>query len=166
MRQLHRRALSWWRLVAAVYLLAMLSSLLAPAVASAAAVNATTNLLNNPQLWVLVIGGLVPLVTYVINHVGPWMSEPVKAFIVALAAAIAGALFTALDTHVFGLNASTVQLVLSAVVAAFTAHKLIWLPSGVSTLLGGGSNARRVTGGPITATTGQPAAPQQAPPTA
>lgn len=96
------------------------------------------------QIWTLIIGALVPLVTYVVNHVAPWVSEPVKAFVLAVAAAIAGALTTAIATNVFGWNTPTLQLVLSAVAAAFLAHKLIWLPSGVSVLLGGGSDKGHV----------------------
>lgn len=97
--------------------------------------------LQQKQLWVLLIGSLVPLVTYVLNHVGPWLSEPVKAFVLVLASAIAGGLYTALSTNVFGWNAETAQLVLTAVAAAFAAHHMIWKPSTISTRLGGGSNA-------------------------
>jgi uncharacterized membrane protein HdeD (DUF308 family) len=98
-------------------------------------------LLGTTQLWVLLIGSLVPLVTYIVNHVGPQVSEPVKATVVAVAAAAAAALYTAVETSVFGFNNQTLELVLTAVVAAFSAHLLIYKPSGISAKLGGGSNA-------------------------
>jgi hypothetical protein len=99
------------------------------------------------QLWTLMIGAFVPLVTYVINHVGPWVSEPIKGFVLAVAAIIASALYTALDTNVFGFNAATLQLVAASVLMAFLTHALVWKPSGVSTALGGGSN-RKVVAAP------------------
>lgn len=88
------------------------------------------------QFWVLVIGSLVPLVGYVLNHVGPWVTEPVKAFVQVVLAAAVGALYTALETSVFGLNEQTVQLVLSAVVAALVAHHWLWKPAKVNERLG------------------------------
>ena len=98
-------------------------------------------LLGTTQLWVLLIGSLVPLVTYVINHVGPQISEPIKATVVAVAAAAAAALYTAIETSVLGFNSATLQLVLTAIVSAFGSHLLLWKPSGISVKLGGGSNA-------------------------
>ncbi len=74
--------------------------------------------LQSKQTWVLLIGALVPLLTYVLNHVGPWVSEPVKAFVTVLASAVAGGLYTALATTSFGWNTATLQMVLTAVVAA------------------------------------------------
>lgn len=135
-------------------LLALLALMLLPALAFAEpAVNPITLILPKAQLWTLIVGALVPLVTYVLNHVGPWVSEPVKAFVLALAAAIAGALVTAITTSVFGFNAQTLQLVVSAIIAAFAAHKLLWLPSGISTLLGGGTNKAPVAPAPAGPTT-------------
>ncbi len=96
--------------------------------------------LQSKQTWVLLIGALVPLVTYVLNHVGPWISEPVKAGVTVVVAAVAGGLYTALATSSFGWNAATLQMVLTAVVAALGAHHWLWKPSGISTKLGGGSN--------------------------
>jgi hypothetical protein len=98
-------------------------------------------LLGTTQLWVLFIGALVPLVTYVLNHVAPWVSEPVKATVLAVVAAAAGALYAAVETNIVGFNTPTLELVLTAIAAAFSAHLLVYKPSGISAKLGGGTNA-------------------------
>jgi uncharacterized membrane protein HdeD (DUF308 family) len=98
-------------------------------------------LLGSPQVWVVLLGALVPLATYIINHFAPWVTEPVKALVLAIVAAVVAALYTAIETSIFGLNDATLQLVLSAIVAAFGAHLLVWKPSGIAEKLGGGSNA-------------------------
>jgi VIT1/CCC1 family predicted Fe2+/Mn2+ transporter len=99
--------------------------------------------LPTAQLWTLVIGALVPLVTYIVNRYAPWVSEPVKAVVLAVAAAAASALYTALGTHIIGFNAPTLQLVLTAVVTAFITHAVIWKPSGISVLLGAGTDRQK-----------------------
>lgn len=93
-------------------------------------------LLDNPQLWVILIGSIVPLGGYILNKVGPWVDETTKAFVQVLLAAVATALYTALDTNVFGVNDDTLQLVLTGVVAALAAHKLLWKPARVNERLG------------------------------
>jgi hypothetical protein len=118
-------------------LLALLCLLLLPALALAAG----TTLVPVPQVWVLLLGALTPLVSYVLNHYGAWISEPIKAFVLAAVAAITAALYTAIETSVFGWNNATLQLVLAAIVAAFAAHHLLWKPSGISAKLGAGTNA-------------------------
>lgn len=117
--------------------LAITGSLALPAMALAAG----TTLTPVPQLWVIVLGGLTPLVTYVLNHVAPWVTEPVKATVLAVVAAAVAAAYTAIETSVFGFNSTTLQLLVSAIVAAFAAHALIYKPSGISAKLGGGTNA-------------------------
>lgn len=123
--------------LARVILLALLLLLLIPTLALAAG----TALTPVPQLWTLILGALTPLAVYIINHFAPWVTEPAKAIVLAIVAGIVGALYTAIETNVFGFNNATVQLVLSAIVAAFGAHLLVWRPSGISAKLGGGSNA-------------------------
>lgn len=119
----------------------ILTLLMLPAAALAHNITSSPHLAFSPsQVWLALISGLVPLVTYVINHVGPWVSEPVKAAVLVLAAAIAGALYTAVTTNQFGWNATTAQLVVTAILSALVSHHLLWKPSGISTLLGGGSN--------------------------
>jgi hypothetical protein len=157
---------SLWRTVRCGVLLGLFAALLIPALAAAsAAVPAPTLVFPWQQVWPIVIGGLVPLVTYVLNHVGPWLTEPIKALVLVLVSAIATALYTALATKVFGLNNATLQLVLTGVFASLFSHKLLWLPSGISTLLGGGTNRQAVVGGgavkqtPAVAPPAQPATP-------
>ena len=118
-------------------IVAMLVLLLVPSLALAAG----TVLAPVPQLWVLILGSLTPLMVYVLNHYAPWVTEPVKAIVLVVVAAIVGGLYAAIETSVFGWNDATLQLVLSAVVAAFGAHLLIYKPSGISAKLGGGTNA-------------------------
>ena len=130
-----KRHLFRW-LTRAVFL-ALLCVLLVPALALAAG----TVLTPVPQVWVLLLGGLTPLVVYVLNHFAPWVTEPIKATVLAIVAGIVGAVYTALETSIFGFNDATLQLVLSAIVAAFGAHFLIWKPSEIAANLGGGSNA-------------------------
>lgn len=93
-------------------------------------------LLENAQLWVILIGSIVPLGGYVLNKLAPWTTEPVKAAIQVVLAAAAGALYTALDTKVFGWNDETVSLVLSAVAAALFAHNFLFRPGKINTRLG------------------------------
>lgn len=97
-------------------------------------------LVSQDQLWVLVIGSIVPLVGYVLNYLGPWVDEKIKAVVQVLVAAVAAALYTALETNVLGLNSQTLQLVVTAIVAALAAHHWLWKPSTISTELGGGRN--------------------------
>lgn len=92
------------------------------------------------QFWSLVIGSLVPLATYLINHYGPQTDERVKGLIQVVVAAVAGALYQLLNTGDLALNTATLQVVGTAVAAALFAHRLLWLPSGISTALGGGTN--------------------------
>lgn len=98
-------------------------------------------LLGNTQVWVLLIGSLVPLVSYLLNRVAPWVDETVKAIVQVVVAAVAAGLFTALDTSVFGWNATTLQLVLSGVVAALAAHNWLWKPAKVNVKLGATENS-------------------------
>lgn len=93
-------------------------------------------ILKDQQLWVILIGSIVPLGGYVLNRISPWVSESVKGIVQVILAAIVGGLYTALDTSVFGFNQTTVSLVFSAVAAALVAHNFLWKPAKINTLLG------------------------------
>lgn len=93
-------------------------------------------ILANKQFLVLLLGTLTPLVGYLLNRVGPWLDEATKGFVQVLLAAVVGALFTALDTNAFGWNDTTIQLVLTAVIGALTAHHWFWKPTKINTRLG------------------------------
>lgn len=97
-------------------------------------------LLPATQLAVLAVGLLVPLVGYALNYVGPWLDEKVKGIVQVVVAAIAAGLYQAIDVGNFGFNNTTLQLVVTAILAALAAHHLLWKPSGISTALGGGRN--------------------------
>lgn len=96
---------------------------------------------SSQQFWSAVIGALVPLVTYALNYRAPWLTEHVKAIVLLVASAIAGALFQLLDTGSLHWNTRTFEVVATAVVMAFAAHVGFYRPSGINTLLGGGRNA-------------------------
>lgn len=139
--RLRRRWLRWMRGRAALRVagIAFGLLLLLPAAGCATAswsVISAPALLPWPQLWPVVIGSLVPLVTYGLNRAAPWISQPVKAVVLVVVSAIATALYTALATNVLGFNDATLQLVLTGVVASLAAHHMLWKPSGISTLLG------------------------------
>lgn len=97
-------------------------------------------LLPTTQLIVLAIGLLTPVVGYVVNYYAPWCDEKVKGIIQVVVAAVAAGLYQSLEAGNFGANNETLQLVITAIIAALSAHKLFWKPSGISTTLGGGSN--------------------------
>lgn len=99
-------------------------------------------LLSATQIVVFAIGSLVPLVTYVLNHYAPWADEKVKGVVTVVVAAIAAGLYQALDAGHLGFNATTLQLVLTAIVGALAAHNWLYTKSGINLALGGGSNHR------------------------
>lgn len=127
------------RWLARVTLLSLLLLMLIPTLAYAVGTGSTL-VLPNKQLWTLLIGALVPLFTYVLNAVGPWVSEPAKALVLVIVSAAAVALYTALSTSVLGFNSATLELVVTGIVGSLGAHHLLWRPSGISTILGAGSN--------------------------
>ena len=100
-----------------------------------------TLLLPTAQIVLVVLGALVPLVTYVLNHYAPWASEQIKAIVVVVVAAVVAGVYQAIqDGH--SLDKQTLQYVITAVVAALGAHHWLYKPAGISEKLGGGSNAK------------------------
>jgi peptidoglycan/LPS O-acetylase OafA/YrhL len=93
-------------------------------------------LLAYDQIVILIIGSLVPLIGYWLNNKLPWVSESAKAIFQVVLAAAAGAVYTALEGPNFGWNADTLNLVVTAVVAALGAHGFLWKPGKFNTKLG------------------------------
>lgn len=97
--------------------------------------------LSPDQTWTLLVGALVPAVTYVINHYAPWVSEEVKGIVLLLLSAATGAVIKLIATGgVDFTTAATWQYILFAVVAAFAAHFGFYKATNISTRLGAGSN--------------------------
>ncbi len=81
------------QLIWATPLMVLLSLIMAPAaMASSVPPDSPTLVLPNDQVWVMLIGSLVPMATYLLNHYGPQLSEQVKGVVQVVAASIAGAL--------------------------------------------------------------------------
>jgi hypothetical protein len=141
-----------YRRLLAVISLALIPTLLIPGLADArsswSVLAATpppqpTLALTGLQVWSALIGALVPLATYVLNHNAPWVSEQIKAIVLVIVAAVAGALTQLVYAGGLALNTRTLEVIGTAVVAALIAHKALWLPSSISVALGGGTNAAR-----------------------
>lgn len=115
----------------------LIVSLVAPLAAFAADTPAPAHTFVFPavQVWTIVAGSLVTVVTYVLNKYAPWTSQSVKAFVLVITAAVSAGITQSIDGGTVGFNADTLQLVVTAVVAAFGSHLLIWKPSGVQSAL-------------------------------
>ena len=100
----------------------------------------TQQLLPSVQVWVFLVAALTPLVTYVLNYLGPQISETIKGAVLVAASAITGALTQLIVTGTFKLDVATLENVLLAVFTAFAAHGILWKPTAISTKLGGGRN--------------------------
>lgn len=90
------------------------------------------------QLWALIVGLLTPLIGYVVNS-KLWQNapEPYKAFVQLAISAVATAIYTACATNVIGWNDATLQLLVTGILGSFSAHGLLWKPSGVAARLRG-----------------------------
>ena len=120
-----------------VFLLALVGSLFLTAYAYGADEPALQGQFVFPalQVWTIVAGSLVTAITYVINRWAPWVGQGTKAFVLVIAAAIAAGLTQSIDGGTVGFNDQTLQLVVTAVVAAFGSHLLLWKPSGIQAKL-------------------------------
>ncbi len=88
------------------------------------------------QLWILLIGAVVPLVGYVLNKKAPWVDETVKAVFLLALTAVTGVVYQVAVTGGDVVSEQTLQLVLSALVAALFAHGHLYKPAKVNTKLG------------------------------
>lgn len=110
--------------------------------AEAAERPAPTLLLPPEQAVAILLGVLSPIVTYVINYAAPWVDEKVKGIVHVLVAGVVAGVYQAIELGEVGFNQPTLQIVLSAIIAALAAHNLLYRPSGISAALGGGRNAQ------------------------
>lgn len=92
-------------------------------------------LFSENQLWVLLIGSIVPLGGYLINKVMPWHTETIKGIVQVVLAAIAGTAYTWLATDI-GSFTSFLQQAFSATVAGLFAHNILWKPAKVNIKFG------------------------------
>jgi hypothetical protein len=92
-------------------------------------------LITGDQLWVLLIGSIVPVGGYFINKVMPWKTETTKAIVQVVLTSIAGVLFTSLATDVGGFT-DFVEQAFSATVAGLFAHNILWKPGNVNIKFG------------------------------
>lgn len=99
-------------------------------------------LLHSSQLWILIIGTLVPVPTYLLNKYAPWADEKTKAIVHVVFAAAAGVIYQAASSGpTVSFDSHTFESALTAVVGALGAHQWLWKPSTVSAAAGGGQNA-------------------------
>lgn len=94
---------------------------------------------NAVNLYLVVLGGLVPLAGYMINHFGPQTTEQVKGIVQAVLAAGVAVLYQAVSGSDLGLNDETLLAAVTAMVSALLGH-VGWRTAGINTSLGGGTN--------------------------
>lgn len=115
-----------------VLTLAAVFALVAPALALAADPAVSSQFVfPSLQVWTIVAGSLVTVVTYAINRWAPWTGQGTKAFVLVITSAIAAGITQSIDGGTVGFNNQTLQLVVTAVIAAFGSHLLVWKPSGI-----------------------------------
>ncbi len=96
----------------------------------------TTQLvLPSQQIWVLMIGAVVPLATYWINNRAHWKNEQAKAIALVVVAGVAGVGYTALAGGVHGFTDFAEQA-FTAILSGLFAHNILWKPSGLNLVFG------------------------------
>jgi hypothetical protein len=111
----------------------------------------TTQLvLPSQQIWVLMIGAVVPLLTYLINNKAPWKSEQAKAACQVIVTGIAGVAYTALAGNVHGFTDFAEQA-FTAILSGLFAHNLLWKPSGLNLAFGASPPAKEIVAQPLVA---------------
>lgn len=94
---------------------------------------------DGANIWLVLIGFLTPLVTYVINHYAPWMSTQIKGLVQGVVAALAACLYQLLSDGSFGWNEQTLVAIVTVVGSSILAH-YGYAAGGLNRALGGGSN--------------------------
>jgi hypothetical protein len=105
----------------------------------------TPLLITGDQLWVLLIGSIVPLGGYWLNKVMPWKTETSKAIVQVVLTSIAATLYTFVATDI-GSFTSFVQQVFSATVAGLFAHNILWKPANVNIKFGANPTPTQAAG--------------------
>lgn len=101
-----------------------------------------TLLFPQAQLFAFFFGMVSTAVSYILNRAVikkliAGVPEPILGLVHILVAAAGAAIYEASQTNSFGWNATTLQLILTAVVASFAAHGLIYKPTGLQAVLTG-----------------------------
>ncbi|HEY7950711.1 MAG TPA: hypothetical protein VID51_07760 [Solirubrobacterales bacterium] len=102
-------------------------------------------LISGDQLWVLLIGSIVPLGGYWINKVMPWKTETSKAIVQIVLTSIAATLYTFIATDI-GSFTSLVEQAFSATVAGLFAHNILWKPGNINIKFGANPTPTQVAG--------------------
>jgi hypothetical protein len=102
-------------------------------------------LISGDQLWVLLIGSIVPLGGYWINKVMPWKTETSKAIVQVVLTSIAATLYTMVATDIGSLT-SFVEQAFSATVAGLFAHNILWKPGNVNIKFGANPTPAQAAG--------------------
>lgn len=82
---------------------------------------------------------IVNAVGYVLNYLGPQVSEQAKGTVILVLNLLAGVVIQAVDSGNFGWNTQTAVMVFSAFVSALIAHKVLSV-TGLAFALGAGRN--------------------------
>lgn len=104
--------------------------------------------LPTAQLWALIAGAIITLPTYLINKYAPWVSDAAKGVVHWVTAAIAGGITQAITAGGVGLNQTTLQFVVTAIVAAIAIQPW-WKKTGIGLLFGQGQNRPGQTPGSL-----------------
>jgi TctA family transporter len=107
----------------------------------------TQLVLPSQQIWVLVIGTVVPLATYLINNKAPWKSEQSKAICLVIVTGIVGVVYTALAGNVHGFT-DFVEQAFTAILSGLFAHNILWKPSGLNLVFGANPPGKEVKADP------------------
>ncbi len=102
-------------------------------------------LITGDQLWVLIIGSIVPLGGYYLNKVMPWKTETSKAIVQIVLTSIAATLYTAVATDI-GSFTSFVEQTFSAIIAGLFAHNILWKPANVNIKFGANPTPTQAAG--------------------